>query len=143
MRLALFCALAATTAALHVPGGAPCDTMRRTAPSPPSAMHLRGGLMDSIDPEIVAKIGLGAISVEGAMFTLAPKKSLEMYKIPKPSSMMGWFNEQTGFMHVAFGILGYLTLAGKPLNESVAWALIPFFIQCIKAVLNDTPKQFG
>ena len=97
----------------------------------------------SIDPELVAKVGLGFISVEGAVFTLAPTKSLEMYKIPNPSSMMGWFNEQTGFMHVAFGILGFLTLAGKPLNETVAWALIPFLVQCVKAVLNDTPKQFG
>jgi len=143
MRLALLCALVAETTALHVPSGAPCDTMRRTAPFPPSAMHLRGGLMDSIDPELVAKVGLGVISVEGAMTTLAPMKYLEMHKIPKPSGMMAWFIEQVGFMHVAFGVLGYLTLAGKPLNEAVAWALIPFLVQCVKAVLNDTPKQFG
>lgn len=144
MRLssALLCALVAETAALHIPGGAPCDTMRRPAPSPSSAMHLRGGL-GSIDPELVAKVGMGFIAAEATVFTLAPGKALELNKIRTPSSMMEWFTEQTGFMHTAAAIIGVLALAGKPLQESLAWALIPFLLQCIKAMLNDTPTKLG
>ena len=115
------------TAALYVPAsqGSYGAMRARAAPSPSSAMHLRGGYMDMgiVFGKRVAKVALGFTSVCGGISMLHPKS--EVVKL--------------GFATVGLAVLGYMSLAGKPLNEAIAWAQIPFMVQCINAIRIGNP----
>ena len=99
-------------AALHVPAsqGSHGATRARATPPPPSAMHLRGGHMDiGINPKHVAKVAIGFTSVWGGILMLQPDSEVR----------------ELGSAIMGFAVLGYMSLAGKPFNEAIAWAHVP------------------
>jgi len=106
------------------------------------ALSIRGGA-GPLDPDIAAKVLLGACAVQGAYSHLAPNKSMGMYNITddKLSTIL---TELTGDLFLMYAITAYGVLfTDMSTIKAIGAAQIPITVSNLRNILNGKSESSG
>eukprot|EP00593_Proboscia_inermis_P004071 CAMPEP_0171303268 /NCGR_PEP_ID=MMETSP0816-20121228/12788_1 /TAXON_ID=420281 /ORGANISM="Proboscia inermis, Strain CCAP1064/1" /LENGTH=282 /DNA_ID=CAMNT_0011782407 /DNA_START=53 /DNA_END=901 /DNA_ORIENTATION=+ len=106
------------------------------------ALSIRGG-GSPLDPDIAAKVLIGALSVQGAYSYLAPNKSMRMYNITddKLSTLL---TEAAGGYFLMYAITAYGVLfTDMSTIKAIGAAQIPFALSFLRNILSGEFESCG
>ena len=107
------------------------------------ALAVRGGA-GPLDATDTAKLSTVVSFIAGGPNSLSPEKATEFYGLDpsKPSDVLTV--RRVGVTLVTNAVLGYcLFFQSKSVHEAVGLAAIPWALDALKTLLDDTPKKAG